>query len=128
VNNSSLLSEIDWRHLSNIVYAYDTFCLKTFVEKRANIFIDETSLKERTMECYSAIPMSIIISLASFIRSLPVFNSLLRIVQSFLCKNNLRPLIPVNIYELNQSCFFEPSQVNYVHIKYIFIFELDYIF
>ncbi len=121
MNNSSLLSEIDWRHLSNIVYAYDTFCLKTFIEKRANIFIDETSLKERTIERYSAIPMSIIISLASFIKSLPVFHSLLRIVQSFLCKNNLRPLIPVNIYELNQSCFFEPSQVNYAHIKYIYI-------
>ncbi len=116
MNNSSLLNEIDWRHLSNIVYAYDTHCLKTFIEQRANIFIDETSLKEWTIERYSAIPMSIILSLASFIRSLPAFHSLLRTVQSLLCKHNLRPLIPVNIYELNQSCFFEPCQVNCAYI------------
>jgi len=116
VNNSDLLSEIDWRHLSNIVAAYDTCCLKTYVEQREKMFFGETSQKQWTIEHYSVIPMSLTLSLSSFIRSLPAFQSLSRTVQFFLCKNNLRRLMFINMHELNQSCFSEPWQVKSEHI------------
>jgi hypothetical protein len=111
VINNDLSGEIDWRHLSNIVYAYDTCCLKTYLEQRANLYSHETLQKEPTVEHYIVLPMSIIVSLASFIKSLPAFQSLSRNNQSFLCKSNLRRLMFVNIHELNQSCFSEPWQV-----------------
>jgi hypothetical protein len=73
---------------------------------------------ERTIEDYSVFPISVTISLSSFARSLPAFQSLSRSVQNFLCENNLRRLIFVNIHELNQSCFSEPWQVNNDEIQF----------
>jgi hypothetical protein len=111
VNKNDLLNEIDWRHLSSIVYIYDTCCLKTYVEQRAKILINGISPKERAIEDYPGLPISVMLSLSSFIRSLPAFQSLSRNIQCFLYKNNLRQLIFVNSHELNQSCFSEPWQV-----------------
>jgi hypothetical protein len=112
VNNSDLLNEIDWSHLSNIVYAYDTHCLKTYVEQRGKMLFYSTPEHERTIEDYSVLPVSVTISISSFVKSLPAFQSLSRMIQNYLFTSNLRRLIFVNIHELNQSCFSEPWQVN----------------
>lgn len=125
MNSASLLSELDWRHLSNLVYAYDTCCLKTFLEQRPKIFSQETLEKDATMARYVSLPINLAISVSSYLRSLPAFQSLSRSNQSFLCKNNLRRLILVNQHELNQSCFSEPWQVktktNLIHqTKFLF--------
>ncbi|CAF3363779.1 unnamed protein product [Rotaria sp. Silwood1] len=111
VNNNDLVSRIDWRHLSNIVYAYDICCVKTYLEQRINMFADNISQEEQLMKNYGMLPMILTISLTSFLRSLPAFQSLSRSNQAFLCKNNIRRLIFVNLHELNQSCFSEPWQV-----------------
>ncbi|CAF2397904.1 unnamed protein product [Rotaria sp. Silwood2] len=111
VNNNDLVSRIDWRHLSNIVYAYDTCCVKLYLEQRVNMFTHGISQKELLMKNYGLLPIGLTISLTSFLRSLPVFQSLSRSNQSFLCKNNIRPLIFINFHELNQSCFSEPCQI-----------------
>jgi hypothetical protein len=125
MNNKVLLNEIDWCHLSNIVYAYDTHCLKTYVEQRGKMLFYGTSEHERTIEDYSVFPISVTLSISAFARSLPAFQSLSRSVQNFLCENNLRRLIFMNLHELNQSCFSESWQVNndqieFIHIKIIF--------
>ncbi|CAF1135369.1 unnamed protein product [Rotaria sordida] len=110
-NNNDLISKLDWRHLSNIVYAYDTCCVETYLEQRVNMFAHDISQKELLMKHYGVLPMSLIISLISFLRSLPAFQSLVRSNQSFLCQNNIRRLIFANLHELNQSCFSEPWQI-----------------
>ncbi len=97
--------------MSNIVYAYDTCCLKTYLDQRTNMFIHITSQKHPTIEQYRAVPINIVYSLASFLRSLPAFHSISRANQSFLSRSNLRRLTFLNIHELNQSCFAEPWQV-----------------
>ena len=71
----------------------------------------ERPLQERTIEDYAILPMSVTRSLSTFIRSLPAFQTLPRPTQKVLCEANLRRLIPLNLYELNQSCFSEPQQV-----------------
>lgn len=47
----------------------------------------------------------------SFLSSLPVIRSLSRDNRSYLCKHNIRSLIFLNYYELDQACFSEPWQV-----------------
>ncbi len=111
MNNNDLLSEFDWRHLSNIVYAYDTCCVKTYLSQRANMFTCETFPKEATIKHYILLPMNLGLSAFSYLNALPAFQSLSRSNRLFLCKNNLRRLILVNNHEVNQSCFFEPWQV-----------------
>jgi hypothetical protein len=111
MNNKVLLNEIDWCHLSNIVYAYDTHCLKTYVEQRGKMLFYGISEHERTIEDYSVFPISVTLSISAFARSLPAFQSLSRSVQNFLCENNLRRLIFMNLHELNQSCFSESWQI-----------------
>ncbi len=111
MNNNDLLSEFDWRHLSNIVYAYDTCCVKTYLSQRANMFTCEIFQKEATMEHYILLPINLALSAFSYLSALPAFQSLSRSNRLFLCRNNLRRLILVNNHEVNQSCFFEPWQV-----------------
>jgi hypothetical protein len=111
VNNNNLLNEPDWRHLSNIVYAYDTCCVKTYLSQRANMFTCEIFQKEATMEHYILLPINLALSAFSYLSALPAFQSLSRSNRLFLCRNNLRRLILVNNHEVNQSCFFEPWQV-----------------
>ncbi len=113
MNSSDLLNQIDWRHLSNIVSAYDTHCLKTYVEERGKMLADELILEQkRTIKDYAILPISVTLSLSTFTRSLPAFQTLSRSVQNFLCQSNIRQLIFINLHELNQSCFSEPWQVN----------------
>ncbi|CAF3382811.1 unnamed protein product [Rotaria socialis] len=110
--NYDLISKTDWCHLSNIVYAFDTYCVKTYLEHRTNIFQNEISQKEKQLNHYKMLPMSITFALGSFLKELPAFQSLSRTNQLFLCKNNLRRLIFMNFHELNQACFSEPWQID----------------
>ncbi|CAF1388192.1 unnamed protein product [Rotaria sordida] len=115
VNNDVLLHESDWCHLTNIVSAYETHCLKTYIQQRSTMYSNETKSCQHqhlpTKYC-TALPMTLTISLCSFLQSLPAFHSLSHINRMFLCKNNLRLLLFPNMFELRQSCFFEPWQIS----------------
>jgi len=119
VNNSKFSEEIDWSHLSNIVYAYDTCCLKTFIQQRdTKIFnkASQASDHQSTSKHLTTITTSIILGISLFFNSLPAYHSLSRVTRNYLCKTNIRPLMFPNLHELNQSCFSEPWQVKYEHI------------
>ncbi len=114
IQNSGFLRESDWRHLSNIVSAYDTYCLKTYVQQRSIMFTNETksySYEYMRIRPYTALPMSLSVSLLSFLRSLPAFHSLSQINRTYLIRNNLLSLLFLNMCELNQTCYSEPWQV-----------------
>jgi hypothetical protein len=109
-----LLCESDWKHISNIVSAYDTNCVKSYVQQRSAIFMNRTTLyqcENMPMKHYTALPMSLTVSLSAFLRALPAFHSLSNINRTFLYKNNLRSLLFLTMFEVNQSCFSEPWQV-----------------
>lgn len=114
INNKNS-SEIDWCHISNIVYAYDTCCLKTFTQQRAEMVFSQSSktFDEESLErSPRALTMCLVLSISAFLKSLPAFYSLPRSTRNHLCKTNIRPLIFPNIHELNQSCYSEPWQVS----------------
>ncbi|CAF3742226.1 unnamed protein product [Rotaria sp. Silwood1] len=113
VNNDKLLRESDWRHLKNIVSAYETHCLKTYIQQRSAMYNSEATSCHQShipSKYFTAIPMTLTISLCSFLQSLPAFHSLSQINRTFLCKNNLRSLLFPNMFELKQSCFSESWQ------------------
>ncbi|CAF1537328.1 unnamed protein product, partial [Adineta steineri] len=115
VNNIDLSAEIDWRHLSNIVYAYESCCIKTYVRQRSTVIFNRTpqSPNEQPYSIYpTTITMSIVLAVSSFLKTLPAYYSLPRSTRNYLCKTNIRPLIFPNLHELNQTCFAEPWQVN----------------
>ncbi|CAF0903478.1 unnamed protein product [Adineta steineri] len=115
VDNIDLSAEIDWRHLSNIVYAYESCCIKTYVQQRSTVIFNRTpqSTNEQPYNIYpTTITMSIVLAVSSFLKKLPAFYSLPRSTRNYLCKTNIRPLIFPNLHELNQTCFAEPWQVN----------------
>jgi len=100
--------------LSNIVTAYDTYCLKIYVQQRSKLFMYRTksySYESMLMKYYTTLPINLTISLFSFLRSLPAFHSLSQINQIYLSKNNLHVLLSLNRFELNQTCYSEPWQV-----------------
>jgi hypothetical protein len=114
VNNREVSQEIDWRHLSNIVYAYDTYCLTTFIQQRATMIFNQTSQisdEQSTNKYPTTLAITIVIAISSFLKSLPAYYSLPRVTRNHLCKTNIPPLILPNTHELNQSCFSEPWQV-----------------
>ena len=113
MGSESLLNELDWQHLSNVVYAYDTCCLKTFLERRATLFPTEVHEKRSIAEYSTLVPFNLVLSVSSFVRALPAFHSLSRNEQIAVCRNNLRRLMLINRYELNQSCFSERWQVKF---------------
>ena len=78
----------------------------------------ETDRSSRTLsgddalvKSYISLPINYVLSLSSFLRSLPAFQSLPHSHRTYLCKTNIRPLILPNSYELSQSCFSDPIQV-----------------
>lgn len=78
------------------------------------MFINETrsySYETMPVKPHSALPMSLTASLFPFLRSLPAFHSLSQINRIYLTRNNLRPLLFLNMFELNQTCYSEPWQV-----------------
>ena len=114
INSIDLSAEIDWRHLSNIVYAYDSCCVKTYVRQRSTVVFNTSPQPphEQPINIYpTTMTMSVVLSLSSFLKTLPSYYSLPRATRSYLCKTNLRPLIFPSIHELNQSCYAEAWQV-----------------
>ncbi|CAF1304326.1 unnamed protein product [Adineta ricciae] len=109
---SQLLDESDWLHISNIVSIYDTHCLQTYLDRRAITFNNRLSQSDDYfLLTYSTLlPMNIALSLFSFFRALPAARSLSHVNQSYLCKTNIRPLLFLNMFELNQLCFTEQCQ------------------
>ncbi|CAF0827520.1 unnamed protein product [Rotaria sp. Silwood1] len=115
VSNEGLLKETDWKLLSNIVYAYDNYCLKNFTQARRNIFNNETHLFEQPLSKihhHTAMRLNNITSLVSFLLSIPIVQSLSTSDRYYLCKHNIRPLIFPNLHEIEQTCFTESWQVN----------------
>lgn len=112
-NNSELLNESDWRHLSNIVSAYETFCLQSYLQQRSAAFLNEPLYhnEHSRLQQHVTLPMNLTSSLFAFLGSLPVTRSLSHMNQTYLSKHNLRPLLFPNMLELNQLCFREPWQV-----------------
>ncbi|CAF1270687.1 unnamed protein product [Adineta ricciae] len=115
INDIDLLATIDWTHLSNISYAYDSCCVKSYVRQRAaTIFNGAPSVSDdQSISIYpTAVTTSIVLSVSSFLKSLPAYYSLPRVIRNYLCKTNIRPLIFPNIYELQQCCYHEPWQMD----------------
>lgn len=110
ITNESLTS-MDWCHLSTLVSLYDNYAMKAFVEERSKMVFEEVMEGNWLMKNYMIAPISVSMSLTCFLKALPTFQALCRSNQNYLCKNNLRRLIFLNLYELKQSCFFEPWQV-----------------
>ena len=110
MNNSEFSSEIDWSHLSNIVTAYDSCCIKVYIQQRSTSIFKTTRviLDEQP----TTLASSIVLAFSTFIKSLPAYYSLPRSARNHLSKTNIRPLMFPNIHELSQSCFSEPWQVN----------------
>ncbi|UJR27535.1 hypothetical protein I4U23_008817 [Adineta vaga] len=108
-----LSADIDWNHLSNIVYAYDSCCIKTYIRQRSTtVFTNESQvLDNQSISIYpTAATMAIVLSVSAFLKALPAYHSLPRSIRNYLCKTNIRPLIFPSIHELNQSCFHEAWQ------------------
>ena len=115
VNRAEILEESDRVHLSNLIQTYENYCLKLYTERRTNIFqdslliCDEPLAKIRYHQLTTINNMS---SLIAFLLSLPSIGSLSTADRVFLCQHNIRPLILLNLHELDQLCFSETSQVN----------------
>jgi hypothetical protein len=118
VNNNELLEEKDWRLLSNIVYAYDNYCLKLFTQNRQNIFNNQIVLFSEQpllkINHHIAIRLNTITSFLSFLSSIPIIQSLSNSNRLYLCKHNIRLLLFPNLHEIDQTCFTELSQVNII--------------
>ena len=115
--NLPLMNESNWRHLSNIVSTYDTYCLNTYIQRRAML---AKSFQCTPMEHVLVFSMNLTTSLYSFFRSLSVFHSLSQVNQIHLCKSHFPGLFLPNFFELKQVCFFEPWQVKSIDRIYSF--------
>ncbi len=114
MNNIDFSQEIDWLHLSNLIYAYDSCCIETFIQQRSTIVFNRTleiSDEKSINKHPKTLTMSIVVAISSFLKALPAYYSLPRTTRNYLSKTNIRPLIFPSVYELNQSCFSEPWQV-----------------
>ncbi|CAF4052486.1 unnamed protein product, partial [Adineta steineri] len=43
LGDNYLSNDIDWRHLSNIVYAYESCCIKTYLRQRSSVIFNRTT-------------------------------------------------------------------------------------
>lgn len=128
LSDGNLLNNIDWTHLSNLVYAYDSCCVKTYLEQRLNIDVNGMLDEVKLIQLAESISMSVVQSLSVFFRSLPAFRSLSQHTQYLLYKNNIRRLFFPNLHELNQSCFSESWQVICLVVLNTFILKNETIF
>ena len=114
VSKDPLLRESDWILLSNIVNAYDNYCLKHYIQKRRTIFdeeIDSSRQMFSILKYQNASMTNHINSFLSFLLSMPIVQSLASSDRLYLCKHNIRPLVFPNMHELEQTCFSESWQV-----------------
>jgi hypothetical protein len=109
-----LLHETDWKHISNIVFAYDTYCLKNYIQQRTTILDNQMQIPENAyvkINYHASSTINNMTSFLLFLSSIPTVQSLPKSDRIFLCKHNIRPLILLNLHELDQLCFSEPWQV-----------------
>ncbi|CAF1632411.1 unnamed protein product [Rotaria magnacalcarata] len=108
------LFEVDWAHLSNVVYAYETYCLKNYIQKRTNMFTAQMQIPEDSnvkINYHASTTVNNITSFRTFLSSIPPVQTLSPSERTFLCKHNIRPLILLNLHELEQLCYSEPWQL-----------------
>ncbi|CAF4367015.1 unnamed protein product, partial [Adineta steineri] len=62
LGDNHLSDEIDWRHLSNIVYAYESCCIKTYVQQRSSVIFNRTP-QSSDEQPYNIYPTTITMSI-----------------------------------------------------------------
>lgn len=105
------LQENDWILLSNIVQAYDNYCLKPYTQRRHLLSIDEIESFSK-LKYHAATILDQISSFLSFLYSIPLVKSLSKADRVYLCKHNIRPLMFPHRHEIEQTCFSEPWEVS----------------
>jgi len=111
-----VLKESDWNIISSIVSAYDQYCLKNYVQRRADIFNNQKQLSEDAsvkINYHASTIINTMTSFISFLSSIPTVQTLPKPVRIYLCKHNIRPLILLNLHELGQLCYTEPWQLKF---------------
>ncbi|CAF1388211.1 unnamed protein product [Rotaria sordida] len=114
VKASDLLHETDWTHLSNVVFAYETHCLKNYIQRRKNLFHTRIQIPDDAwvkINYHSSTIVNNLTSLTSFLSSIPAVQNLSKFDRIFLCTHNIRPLILLNLHELEQLCYSEPWEL-----------------
>lgn len=94
--------------------AYENHCLRFFAENRKVLFNEEQKYPERGVshiDHHTNTRVNNIKSYLSFLSSLPIIRSLSMANRLYLCRHNIRSLIFLNTYELEQACFSEAWQV-----------------
>lgn len=115
VKFDQLLEEKDWTFLSNIVAAYDNYCLNIFRDNQQRIFANPVDFHELTLakiNHHTTVRLNNITSLLQFLKSIPLIQSLPYNERCFLSQHNIRPLIFLNLFEIEQTCFTESWQVS----------------
>lgn len=116
-----LLDEIDSKDLTDVRSTYESRCLKMYLQGRV---YHPTVLTNHSMDVihyYTMTTMNNMTSFMSFVLSVPQVQSLTKSNRRDLCQRNVRSLILLNANELNQLCFTDATQVNWV---FFFLFVL----
>lgn len=131
VNPNTYLEEKDWTFLSNIVGAYENYCLNMFRDNRQQMFhnpVKDLNSSIAKIDHHMKIRLNNITSLLKFLTSIPLIQSLPYSERYFLSRYNIRPLILLNLFEIEQTCFAESWQTNidnqaaeYVYGREIFL-------
>ncbi|CAF1575282.1 unnamed protein product [Rotaria sp. Silwood1] len=114
VKTNDLLHETDWTHISNIVFTYETHCLKNYIQRRKNLFTTQMQIPDDAcvkINYHSSSTVNNLTSFTSFLSSIPTVQTLSKFDRIYLCKHNIRPLILLNLHELEQLCYSEPWQL-----------------
>ena len=120
-----LLEDIDSKDLTDIRSAYESKCLKMYIQGRV---YHPTVLTNHSMDVihyYTMTTMNNMTSFMSFVLSVPQVQSLAKSNRRDLCQRNVRSLILLNANELNQLCFTDAIQVNCVFFFSFFFFGRD---
>lgn len=114
---NDILEDTDRTHLSDLVAAYETHCLQPYIQRRSTVYNECLALSEdlpSKVEHHARTTINNITSLISFLSSIPAVQYLPHADRAYLCQHNIRPLILLNLHELDQLCFSEPYQVKIV--------------
>ncbi|CAF1094896.1 unnamed protein product [Adineta steineri] len=120
-----LLHETDWNDISNIVIAYETYCLKNYIQQRENIYHSQSQISDddgsAKINHHASTTINKMTSFLLFLSTIPTVKLLPKSDRIFLCKHNIRPLILLNSHELDQLCYSEPWQLMYDNLsaKYV---------
>jgi len=105
--------------------AYDTYCLKNYIQQRTTIFNAHTDIPDDPyvkLNYHASTTINKMSSFMLFLASIPTVKSLRKSDRMFLCRHNIRPLILLNSHELDQLCYTEPWQVKSIKTYSISIY------